>query len=41
MFIKIIKNILSIIKYILLVGFYCMSPDKYDGITFDDWIKKQ
>lgn len=39
---KILRNILSILyKLVILMPLYCMMPDKYSGIMFDEWASKQ
>ncbi len=39
---KTLKSILYILyKLIILMPLYCMLPDKYSGIMFDEWIEKQ
>ncbi|MBR1619521.1 hypothetical protein IJ674_06470 [bacterium] len=39
---KILKKILSVLyKLVILMPLYCMMPDKYSGIMFDEWVLKQ
>ena len=39
--IKILKKILYILyKLIILMPLYCMLPDKYSGVMFDEWLEK-
>jgi len=37
---KTIKFLWKIIKLILLLPLYCSMPDKYRGVTYDEWLKK-
>ena len=34
----IIKFIWNIVKHIFLLPFYCSLPDKYNGLTYNDWL---
>lgn len=36
---KIIKFIFNIIKYIFLFSLYCSMPDKYNGTSYEDWLR--
>ena len=39
---KILKKILSVLyKLVILMPLYCMMPDKYSGIMFEEWVSKQ
>ena len=41
-FLKILLKIIkAIFKFVFLFPIYCSMPDKYDGITFEEWLKKQ
>ena len=35
---KIIKFIWNIIKHIFLLPLYCSMPDKYNGVTYSEWL---
>ena len=35
-----IKILIETIKFIIMLPIYCMMPDKYNGIDYDDWLKK-
>ncbi len=35
---KFLKTILSIMKHIILFPLYCSMPDKYSGVTYDEWL---
>ncbi len=40
--IKILKNLLyALYKLVILMPLYCMLPDKYSGVMFDEWVEKQ
>ncbi len=40
--INILKNILFFLyKLVILMPLYCMLPDKYSGVMFDEWVEKQ
>ena len=34
------KIIFETIKFIIMFPIYCMMPDKYNGVEYDDWSKK-
>lgn len=34
------KVIKSVLKFIILFPIYCMMPDKYSGVDYDEWSKK-
>ena len=34
----IIKFILNITKHVFLFSLYCYMPDKYSGVTYDEWL---
>ena len=35
---KIINFILNMFKHIFLLFLYCSMPDKYSGITYNEWL---
>ena len=35
---KILKIILNFLKKLLLLPFYCMLPNKYNGETYEEWL---
>ncbi|MBO6086873.1 hypothetical protein J6P92_00825 [bacterium] len=35
-----LKIIKSILKFIIMFPIYCMMPDKYNGVDYDEWSKK-
>ena len=37
---KIFKFLFNILKHIFLLPFYCSFPDKYSGITYNEWLNK-
>ena len=37
---SIFRIIKSILKFIILFPIYCMMPDKYNGVDYDEWLKK-
>lgn len=37
--IKVLKFTCSIVKHIILFPIYCSMPDKYDGITYEEWLR--
>lgn len=40
--IKILKSILYFLyKLVILLPLYCMLPDKYSGVMFDEWVERQ
>ena len=36
----VIKFVLNILKHVLLLPFYCSMPDKYSGVTYNEWLDK-
>ena len=32
--------IFKLLKYTILFTIYCRMPDKYDGKSYEDWLKK-
>jgi len=35
---KILKFILNILKHVILFPLYCSLPDKYSGVTYEEWL---
>ena len=38
--ITILKFIWKILRHIFLLPMYCSFPDKYNGVTYDEWLDK-
>ena len=34
---KFLLFVLKILKHLLLLPFYCMMPDKYNGVDYEEW----
>lgn len=37
----ILKFLWNILKHVFLLPFYCSMPDKYSGVTYDEWLKNE
>ena len=35
---SVLKFLWNIIKHMFLLSFYCSMPDKYSGVTYDEWL---
>ena len=35
---KFFKFLWNILKHVLLLPFYCSLPDKYSGVTYEEWL---
>ena len=35
-----LKIVKSTLKFIILFPIYCMMPDKYNGVDYEEWSKK-
>lgn len=37
---KIIKFLWRILRHVILFPMYCSMPDKYSGVTYQDWLNE-
>ena len=35
---KVLKFIWNLVNHILLLPLYCSMPDKYNGVTYSEWL---
>ena len=37
---KVLNFIWNILKHVILFPLYCSMPDKYSGVTYEEWLNK-